>query len=276
MDSDAPQSPISGLPDSAPEPRPDPLAAHAIGHCANHPCQPAIAPCDRCGLFICAQCAEVQSDGRTLCGPCVDKSMGGARLPWETDQDDGWHKAWWETVKAISFQPDRSLRGVGVGEVRSAVAFGVLTQCIGYVLYLPFQFGLALLDPAVSDAERTFMLAMFAGLFLTLPVWIGLGMVIGAVFMHPFLRMVGGQGSYDATLRGMAYSSAPQAFYAVPCFGPLVGGALALVCFVYAQKHAHGISGGKVIVAWLFLLIASVFVVLIISGLVAVVAGTGG
>lgn len=240
-----------------------------IGRCAHHPMQPAIAPCDRCGLFICEHCAERQEDGRTLCGPCVDRTEGGGRLPWEGERPEGWQKAWWETVKLISFTPDRALRGVGSGDLRTGVAFGVLTQSIGYVLYLPFQFGLALLDPTLGELERPMMLAIFAGLLLTLPIWILLGMVTSAFCMHPFLRMMGGQGDYDATLRAMAYSSAPQSFYAIPCFGPLVGGALAIVSFVYAQKHAHRITGGKVLLAWLFLMMAFI---LIAVGAVAIVA----
>ncbi len=247
------------------------LAPQPIGRCANHPSQPALAPCDRCGLFICANCAERQDDGRVLCSPCVDKTAGGGRLPWEGERGQGWQRAWWDTVKDISFKPDRSLRGVGSGDVRTAVTFGVLSQCIGYVLYLPFQFGLALLDPTLGDTERPIMLALFAGLLLTLPLWIVLGMVTSAAFMHPFLRMVGGEGDFDATLRSMAYSSAPQTFYAIPCFGPLVGGALAIVCFVYAQKHAHGIPGGRVLLAWLLLVIATLLVLGLGAGLLAIV-----
>jgi hypothetical protein len=198
--------------------------------------------------------------------------MGGPALPWEGSRSEGWQLAWWNTVKDISFKPDRSLRGVGRGDVRNAVAFGVLTQCIGYVIYLPFQFVGALLDPAVGDEDRPFMLVVFSVLLLTLPLWILLGMVISSVLLHPFLRAVGGQGDFDATLRAMAYSSAPQTFYAIPCFGPLVGGALSIVCFVYAQKHAHSLPGLRVVLAWLLLGVASLLLVSVIAGFVFLVA----
>ena len=248
-------------------------APQAIGQCAHHPSQPAIAPCDRCGLFICVNCAERQDDGRILCTPCVDKTVGGVRLPWRGLQAEGWQRAWWGTVQEISFRPDRALRGVGEGDVRTAVTFGLLSQCIGYVLYLPFQFGEALLDPTLGQAERPIMLKLFAGLLLTLPLWVFVGMVSSAAFMHPFLRMVGGAGDFNATLRAMAYSSAPQTFYAIPCVGPLVGGALAIVSFVYGQKHAHGIPGSRVLLAWLLLVLATLLLVLVGMGLLAVVAG---
>ncbi len=195
-------------------------------------------------------------------------------LAWEGDRSEGWQRAWLRTVKEVSFAPAQSLRDVGPGDVRTALSFGGVSQCLGYLFYLPFHFGVVLMDPTLDPEQRSGVLSVAVILLLTLPFWVMLDMVLKALLMHPFLRLVGGGGDLRATLRASGYASGPHALYAVPCVGPLVGAALSIVSHVHAQKYAHGVSGPQVIVAWV-LAVGVVGVVLGASGVLGALAALG-
>ena len=179
---------------------------------------------------------------------------GGLEVAWEGPREEGLASAWWQTVREISFKPGQALRGVAQGDVRKGLAFGVATQSIGMVLYLPFHFGMQLMDPALSEEERGLLVGVGAVMIAGLPLWVALGLALNSAGIHPFLKMMGGQGTLGDTLVATSYASAPVAFYAVPCFGWMIGSALTIVTSVYAQKHAHDISGPRVVGAWALML----------------------
>ena len=195
-------------------------------------------------------------------------------LAWEGDRSEGWQRAWMTTVKEVSFAPADALREVGIGDVRTALSFGGVSQCLGYLFYLPFHFGLVLMDPTLDPEHRSGVLSVAVILLLTLPLWVMLDMVLKALLMHPFLKLVGGVGDLGATVRASAYASGPHALYAIPCVGPLIGAALSIVSHVHAQKHAHKVSGPQVIVAWC-LAVGVVGVVLGASGVLGALAALG-
>ena len=185
----------------------------------------------------------------------------------ETGQ--GAASAWWQTAVRISFSPKDALTGVGPGSTGPALWFGVVTYVIGMLCYLPFSFGLQLLDPSL-DAEGRVLLLVFAGGFLvTLPVWALFGLLLSAALYHPFLRLVGGQGDFNATLRALCYGVAPVALYVVPLFGWVIGGALTFVTSVYGQKYAHSISGPRVLLSWLIIMVVAVMLVALVALLAA-------
>ena len=47
------------------------------GTCAVHPGNPAVAPCKRCGTFMCGLC-RTRWDEKSLCLACVERLMSGA------------------------------------------------------------------------------------------------------------------------------------------------------------------------------------------------------
>lgn len=249
--------------------------AAAIGRCANHPFAPAVAPCDRCGLFICTACRDTRApagpDDRRLCRACADRLDDRFTMPWEGDRAEGLPRAWWRTVRDLSFKPDRSFRGVGAGDVGRALSFGVVTQSIGLATYLPIQFGFALADPTLTEEVRSVVLVVGVIFVLGLPLWTALGLLFNAAVMHPFLTAVGGQGPLSATLRAMCYASAPVAFYVIPGFGWFLGPALALVSSVYAQRHAHAISGPRVVGAWGLAMLAMLMLVGVVAAAIFLV-----
>ena len=246
--------------------------------CAEHPDRLAASVCNRCGLFLCSDCARPHPEGGAYCLACGERVAPRFSVPWETrtGTGQGLVSAWWRTCLDISLRPDRTLRGVGGGPVAPALLFGAVTETVGMVFYLPFSLAMQLVNPSLGESERLLLIGMSAGTLVLTPLLATVGFFLGAALLLPFLRLMGGQGSYAATVRGMAYATAPMVFYVVPCVGWAIGAALMLASAVYSQKHVHRISGWHVVGAWGFaLLVLMVALGLLIGAAAGLVALLG-
>ncbi len=248
--------------------------------CAEHPHLLAVATCGRCGLFLCGDCAEPRAEGGSYCAACAAR-VEEFVVPWEerARTGQGLIAAWWETFKQICFRPHLAFAGVGKGPWAPAVSFGVIAYTVGNAVYMPMQTGLQALL-ALADPNQAEMLPFLIGwgivVTLTLPLWGLLGVVLGSAMLHPFLRIFGGQGTFPATLRASGYAAAPQALYVVPCLGWAVGAGLWLVAAVYAQKHAHAISGWAVVGASVVMMAAFMLLFAGLAGALVFVASQAG
>jgi hypothetical protein len=78
------------------------------------------------------------------------------------------------------------------------------------------------------------------------PIYIPIGLLIGAAFQHLFLFLVGGaKRGFLATFRVQCYAGASLIFAVVPACGSIVGVIWSLVLAVIGLSAAHQISTGK-------------------------------
>lgn len=100
----------------------------------------------------------------------------------------------------------------------------------------------------------------FAGLFAASFVWSLAGLFIAAFFLHAWIKMWKGQGSYADTFRLIAYCSLPSIALA---WVPVLGGFIwiyALVLNVIAIQKLHSLSRAKAI--WICVLPSIILVAL--------------
>lgn len=239
--------------------------------CPAHPALKAATTCGGCGAFLCADCAGSES----RCGRCRGEQHP---VPWE-DPRRPRLQAYAATLKRL-FDP-AAFFGLlpSTGGLRRPLEFAVLSSCLGtlgsasfgllsalgvHATLEPLLRGLAqsappqeaellrlmvipLVDALLQSALRiqlaTLLLAPLSALVSVL--------VIGAL-THALARWLGGQGSFEATVRAVAYSQAARLLEAVPGPGGLLALVAGLVLATAGLRRAHGVSGGRafLLAAW--------------------------
>jgi hypothetical protein len=242
--------------------------------CASHPRAPATTTCAGCGLFLCAPCA----DPAPHCARC---SGAAHPIPWEDPNlaGVGGHLArFWRTLKALVSADAFFARAPWTGGLGRPIAFAALAATVGAVASLLYglvtsaALGLLLdqvvaaLLPALSGSERKVLASTLdraralgpalarieVGVTLLTPVLTAVQLLILSALSHPLARRLGGTGTFEGTLRALAYGSGAAVLRVVP----LVGGTLAmlgtLALSMMALRRAHGLSSGRafVVAAW--------------------------
>lgn len=81
------------------------------------------------------------------------------------------------------------------------------------------------------------------------PVMIVLQVLVISALTQPIARALGGQGTFEGTLRAIAYAQGALVLKAVP----LVGGSIAFLAVILVAylglRRAHGLSGGRALIA---------------------------
>jgi hypothetical protein len=131
--------------------------------CAVHPGNVAIAPCKRCGTFMCGICRS-RWDDRTLCIACVDRLQAGA----EASPDELKAHRWQAVVSVVLgiFGWFLALPVVivrGIGSTREVM---VALLVLAVMSFLPSLFGLGLATAAIRVRGDRLVLATI-GLVLT-------------------------------------------------------------------------------------------------------------
>jgi hypothetical protein len=104
------------------------------------------------------------------------------------------------------------------------------------------------------------------------PLIILAALYVNAAIIHLGLIMVGGaKRGFTATLRVIGYSEAAAIFYLVPFLGMAVGGIWGLVIIIGGLSGAHGISGWRVV--WAYVLLFIIFAA--IMAIIVLIVGTG-
>jgi hypothetical protein len=84
--------------------------------------------------------------------------------------------------------------------------------------------------------------------FLLSPLWLLLGLFIGAGIVHLFLLMLrGAKHGFGPTVRVFCFSAGPQLFNIVPFIGPAVGGIWSLVITIIGIRETHETTTGKAV-----------------------------
>jgi len=204
-----------------------------------------VSICPQCGSLVCATCEEIGEGERPGCVLCSQSYA----LPWEdrAKRQTALLFSWWQSVRLLLRDGRRALRGVARGRAETALGFGMLSYCFGMAFYLPLSAALKWTASDGSDPTRLLAVALSLGTLLTLPFWAAAALFSSSAFMWLFMRSVGGQGSYRATLRGLSYSTAPMVLYLVPLLGWIVGSFWQLSLMVEALGQVHGLKASRVL-----------------------------
>jgi hypothetical protein len=109
--------------------------------------------------------------------------------------------------------------------------------------------------------------------FLLSPLFMLMGLFIGAAVIHLFLLMFrGARHGFGTTLRVFCFCAGPFLFEVVPFLGAPVGGIWSLVMTVIGLREAHETSTGKVVAA----VLVPMFFMLLLAGLLFIAAAVVG
>lgn len=243
------------------------LGGVAAPPCASHPRAQATTTCAGCGLFLCGPCAP-------RCARC---SGAAHPIPWE-DPNLGALAGLWRTLRALVSADAFFAAAPWTGGLGRPIAFAALVATVGAVGALVYgllggaAIGLvvdrlvASLLPALSAGERQLVVTLrehwrvfgpalarveLGVTVLTPLLTVGQLLILSAI-SHPLARRLGGTGTFEGTLRALAYGSGAAVLRLVP----LVGGTLAtlgtLAFTMVALRRAHGLSTGRafLVAAW--------------------------
>jgi hypothetical protein len=232
-------------------------------NCAQHPERPAIAPCDRCGTFVCAECrTAVGSQG--LCRACVERSR---LLEWDQRRELGMFRAWWLTTKRLILSPIQTFDVIAPeGNLFDSILYASISSLVGILptlLFYALVLGGALLfgtlnkDGGSSDFTPAVGVGIGAAavlVYLVLAVLMAIAFVLVTAALELLvLRMLGGrQGDYPTLVRCHALSTASYAIGVVPICSLYIYPIWALVLRIFAvQRLARtttGIAVGAVLI----------------------------
>jgi hypothetical protein len=181
-------------------------------------------------------------------------------LPWE-DPAVGGFDGLIRTVLLFASRPDEAFTRMADTGLGRPFFYAVITSWIELVVVfaywavfqLPlFVFGLPGLDEELAEAVVGvgLMVAIGAGIFILIPVFVAVGLAIHACILHLMLLVVGeGRRGFDTTVRVICYAHTADLANIIP----LCGGIISLVWFVALQivglARAHRCSYGKAALA---------------------------
>jgi hypothetical protein len=85
---------------------------------------------------------------------------------------------------------------------------------------------------------------------MTAPLWLPVGILVGACIAHLFLMLVGGaKRGFAATFRVQCYAAAPTLLAVIPACGQLAGVVWSIVLAIIGLSAAHRITTGKAALA---------------------------
>jgi len=187
------------------------------------------------------------------------KAAGTKTTPWDERSARGWFDALVETVKSSLFSPSEFFEKMPTsGDMASPILYVVVLGWIGGAIGQVWQYILGKglgsmlhnINPAIPVGGSTGLAAVI-GTIVLLPIFILIGLFIGAAIFHVCLMIVGGAKSgFESTVRVLAYSGGSTSLLqVVPMIGPLVGGVWAIVLYVIGFSRVNEISGGKAALA---------------------------
>jgi hypothetical protein len=216
-------------------------AAPETPFCAVHPdVRAQIEPCERCGAFACDACFGLEDErpvtADRLCKSCRDHT-GHGEVPWE-DASLPFTTRLGQTLSRALSAPGKTFEAIGVGHLYHAGSFAIVTTLVGYApmlalvglgVILVAAFGSSLGLPGDTSEVVLGVLCLFP--FLLVPLILAVSLFVDLVFavvFHLTALILGGQGSFESSLRGSLYASAIRVTLApvsilgfVPIIGPL-------------------------------------------------------
>ena len=183
-------------------------------------------------------------------------------LPWEHRQERGFLNAFIETLAMVLTKPDLAFRTMktegGLGE---PLIYALIGGCVGGIVSLLLSLGLQSMGLFAGQRDTFAALAGMGigsiAFIVLVPVFIVIGLFIGAAIVHLCLMIVGGANkSFETTFRVLAFSHGSTGpLQIIPVCGGLIAGVWALVVNCIGLARAHETSTGRAVLAVLLPLI---------------------
>ncbi len=260
--------------------------APAPSVCAVHPGQPAFVTCRRCGAYACEYC--LGQDGE-VCSSCTARDEGGGVIAWER-RDLGMLARFGRTVRQVLARTGQTFAELRPGSVPAALGYVALVYALTSLVTLfvlapcvvlsffgwqtPIQVG----DGAA--VAPVMVAALCGGPPLQALVGMATAVVLGLVY-HAAVKLAGGRGGIDVSLRTAAYGLTVVLVWApltvvllLPTLGLVVMGIVLVAQLVWganvgvtvARAH-HGLDGARAVFAgWLPAALALLLVGLTLGG----------
>jgi len=184
-------------------------------------------------------------------------------LPWDERHSKGLVSAFIETLQIVLTRPAEAFTAMrregGLGE---PLLYGVIGGSIGGIVSFLFSLGLQSVGFLGNRDHNAF--AMMAGMgagsiaiIILLPLFIVIGMFIGAAVIHVCLMIVGGaKQSFETTFRVIAFTHGSTGpLQMIPVCGGFIAAVWGLVLYCIGLARAHEIETGRAVIAVLLPLI---------------------
>lgn len=192
--------------------------------------------------------------------------------PWEDQENLGFIQGIYLTLKQSLFTPSNffSILPKHTGLLNPllyALIIGTVGAMAGYLI------GTVVENPFFSHGKLSGPISILVGVFM--PVFVFFGILLGTIFLHISLFLVGGLNeNFESTFRVVCYSSGPDIFNVIPVVGWLVVLIWKLVITVIGVREVQQIGTGRAAVA--VLLPAIVCCGLSLAGVLAIIAVGSG
>ncbi|MCB1057826.1 MAG: YIP1 family protein [Acidobacteria bacterium] len=182
-------------------------------------------------------------------------------LPWERRQELGFAPALIETIKLLVTSPQQAFaRAERTGDYASPILFAVIVGWLGIIVGLVWQmlFGsLNFLSMMGNHEGAGTQLALTGGIVVVYailaPIFIVIGLFIGAGILHLCLMLVKGldssQTGFEGTLRAVAYSGVAQLAQVVPFLGGIIAAVWVIVLYILGFVAVHRTTTQKAVIA---------------------------
>ena len=177
-------------------------------------------------------------------------------LPWENREQLGFVKAFTDTLVMVLTKPVEAFQKMRTeGDFVGPLIYAIIGGSVGFIVYFLFSFVLG--SFGVMGGQRNPFAAMFGAgvgmifMIILCPIFIAVGLFIGAGIIHLCLMIVGGaKRSFETTLRVVCFASgSTQPLLIIPICGGFISGVWCLVVEVIGLARAHEIDTGKAVLA---------------------------
>jgi hypothetical protein len=177
-------------------------------------------------------------------------------LPWENRNGKGAVSAFVETLQMVLTRPAEAFsimkREGGLGE---SLLYGLIGGCLGVIVSFLFSFAMHAMGIAFGARNMwsSFGLLGAGGmaLLILVPIFVVVGLFIGAAIVHLCLMIVGGaRHSFETTFRVVAYNhGSTGVLQMVPFCGGIIAGVWAIVVSCIGLARAHETETWRAVVA---------------------------
>lgn len=186
--------------------------------------------------------------------------------PWERRMELSLWQAIYKTFIAVLFSPGRFFRkmisGKGIGE---ALAFGLLTGSLGYMIGLFWEFLLVSIGKTSSGGffSRIPVTWFFLAAMILSPLIVLMRMYITSAVIHGLMRVFNdGRGGFEGTFKVIAFGQSTRALTFIPFIGGIAGWFWNLVVVIIGLKEIHKTSYSKAISSVVIILILEAVLIL--------------
>lgn len=176
-------------------------------------------------------------------------------LPWDRRQELGLFTAFFETLKLVLLNPSAAFSAMktegGLGEPLIYALIGGSVGCIVYFLFSIFMSSFGIMSDRNALAGLMGLGIGTVFVFLFIPVFVALGLFIGAAVLHLCLMLVGGaKRTFETTFRVLCFSAgSTYPLMIVPVCGGMIAGLWCLVVECIGLARAHETTTGRAVLA---------------------------